>query len=217
VIDREVVVQDLNSQRVGEWLSKVTAAEPEVSSKQATTQPALQVWDCCAASGGKSIMAADIMPSIRLTVSDVRESIISNLKKRFENAGLKNYRWFVADLSNDEERRTLTKEKFDLVIADLPCTGSGTWSRTPEQLYFFNRAKIEYYSSLQKRILKNVLPYLAPTGCLLYITCSVFRKENEMIVQYLENEFGLRSSEVDVLKGYDKKADTMFAALLYRL
>ncbi len=205
-IDREVVVQDLNSQRVGEFFFFVRRGP---SGKG----PSDSVWDCCAASGGKSIMAYDLDPSIDLTVSDVRESILINLKKRFQTAGIKKYKSIVANLSNS--RLTIGDSHFDLVIADVPCSGSGTWSRTPEQLSFFDERKIEEYASLQKKITGNLISHLKPGGHLLYITCSVFKKENEEVVQYLKNKFHLQSKKMELLKGYAIKADTMFAELLF--
>ena len=100
-----------------------------------------------------------------------------------------------------------------MIIADVPCTGSGTWSRTPEQLYFFNHQTIERFSDLQKRILSNVIPFLKSEGYLLYITCSVFKKENEEIAGFIKEKLLLELIRSEVLKGYDKKADTMYAAL----
>jgi 16S rRNA (cytosine967-C5)-methyltransferase len=55
---------------------------------------------------------------------------------------------------------------------------------------------------------------LEPGGYLLYITCSVFRKENEAIVDFIKEKFHLQLVKMELLKGYDKKADTLFAALL---
>lgn len=199
-LDKEAVVQDYNSQRVGELLDIVKPERPN------------KVWDCCAASGGKSIMAKDILGDIDLTVSDVRESILINLKKRFAAAGIKNYQSFVADLTKPVS--TFKKEQFNLILADVPCSGSGTWSRTPEQLYYFDEEKIDEYAALQKQIITTVIPHLAPGGYLLYITCSVFKKENEEAVDFIKEKFHLELTRMELLKGYDKKADTMFAALL---
>ncbi|MCW3120437.1 MAG: Fmu (Sun) protein, partial [Chitinophagaceae bacterium] len=70
-LDKEAVVQDLNSQKVEELL------------KQVEWGASARVWDCCAASGGKSMMLYDMKPEIKLTVSDIRENILSNLRKRF--------------------------------------------------------------------------------------------------------------------------------------
>ncbi len=103
-----------------------------------------------------------------------------------------------------------------MIICDAPCTGSGTWGRTPEQLYFFAKGKIDQYSLLQKKIATNVVPYLKKGGYFLYITCSGFRKENEEIVEYIEKDINLRKIELKILKGYDKKADTMFVSLFQK-
>ena len=199
-MDKEIVVQDYSSQRAGEFLMPVRQGSPN------------RVWDCCAASGGKSIMVNDILGEIDLTVSDVRESILVNLKKRFAVAGIKKYKRFVADLTKPVSN--LKHNYFNLILADVPCSGSGTWSRTPEQLYYFDEKKIDEYADLQKKIITNIIPHLATGGHLLYITCSVFRKENEEAVDFIKEKFQLQLVKMELLKGYNKKADTMFAALL---
>ena len=205
-LNKEAVVQDYNSQRVGELLSTISSQLSPLS-----------IWDCCAASGGKSIMAKDILGNVDLTVSDIRESIIHNLKKRFAEAGINNYKSFIADLSTANchtSASSVSTTSFDLIICDAPCSGSGTWSRTPEQLYFFEREKISYYSGLQKRIISNAIRQLTPGGYFLYITCSVFKKENEDVVEFIKDNFSLELIESKLLEGYNIKADTMFAALL---
>ena len=201
-LDKEAVVQDYSSQRVGEFLHPFRKRQSD------------QVWDCCAASGGKSIMAKDILGEIDLTVTDVRESILINLKKRFAAAGIKNYKSVIADLS--QPLKYFDNESFNIIIADVPCSGSGTWGRTPEQLIFFDDKKIEEYTGLQKTIISNVIPKLKIDGYLLYITCSVFKKENEEVIDFIQEKFHLGVVKVELLKGYDNKADTMFAALLQK-
>lgn len=202
-LNKDVVVQDYSSQRVGEFLNNIESQ---------TSNPTLSVWDCCAASGGKSIMLYDHNNNIDLTVSDIRESILANLRKRFNEAGIKNYKSLVADLSRPIS--PILNSPFDLIVADVPCSGSGTWSRTPEQLFYFNEEKINEYAALQQRIVANVLPHLKKGGYFLYITCSVFKKENEEMVSSLQGNFQLELTRMKILKGYEKKADTMFAALL---
>jgi 16S rRNA (cytosine967-C5)-methyltransferase len=214
-LDKEAVVQDLNSQRVGELMFVRPGRSDEVG-------PSDDVWDCCAGSGGKSILAYDMNPKIRLTVSDSRESIIQNLKKRFASAGIKKYKSQVLDLSNPpftihDSRFTTHDSPYDLIICDAPCTGSGTWSRTPEQLYFFDLKKIEQYASLQKKIIANAIPRLKDGGNFLYITCSVFKKENEANVEFISKQFNCHVEKMELLKGYDKKADTLFAALFKKI
>ncbi len=200
-IDKEAVIQDLNSQKVLDLLQLPTANH-KLSTK---------VWDCCAASGGKSILTYDTIPKIQLTVSDVRISILHNLKKRFETADIKQYKSFITDLANSP--LTTHHSPFDLIICDAPCSGSGTWSRTPEQLHFFKEDKIGYYANLQKKIAVNASKSLKKGGQFLYITCSVFKKENEDVVEYLKQNTSLQLKAMQYYKGYDKKADTLFAAL----
>ena len=205
-LDKEAVIQDYNSQRTGEFIkSEILNSIPIAIGTE------ISVWDCCAGSGGKSIMAFDIDPKIKLAVSDTRESILANLKKRFENAGIRDYKSLIVDLSkNKSEVKNLRPE---IIIADVPCSGSGTWSRTPEQLYFFQERKIEEYSQLQKRIVSNAITQLQPGGSFVYITCSVFKKENEEVAMYIKENFHLQLTQMEVLKGYDKIADSMFVAL----
>lgn len=200
-IDEDAVVQDLNSQKVLALLS---------SSKLQTPNSKLSVWDCCAASGGKSILFHDCFPNAHVTVSDVRESILINLKKRFSRAGIKQYEYFIADLSSPQFSISQT---FDVVICDAPCSGSGTWSRTPEQLYFFKAQKIEHYARLQKKIALNAVKAVKKDGYFLYITCSVFAKENEELVEFILNDTSLQLIATHYFKGYDKRADTLFVAV----
>lgn len=202
ILDNEAVIQDYNSQKVGDVLRLLPV------------QNKTKVWDCCAASGGKSIMAADLLGDIQLTVSDIRESILINLKKRFAAAGIKNYRSFVADLSVAGLPESV--EKFDLVIADVPCSGSGTWSRTPEQLFYFKKETIEKFTALQKQILSNIISHIKPGGYMLYITCSVFKAENEGVITWLLERNPFKLVKMELLAGYFFRSDTMFAALLQK-
>jgi 16S rRNA (cytosine967-C5)-methyltransferase len=103
----------------------------------------------------------------------------------------------------------------DLVLTDVPCTGSGTWSRTPEELYFFHPKKIADYQSTQMSILSNIVPSLTPGAYLVYCTCSVFKKENEDMVAFIRSRWGLREERVEALKGYGARADTMFAGKFF--
>jgi 16S rRNA (cytosine967-C5)-methyltransferase len=207
-IDKEAIIQDYNSQRTGNFLTSTVM--------HSTTH--MSVWDCCAASGGKSILANDLLKNIQLTVSDNRKSILENLKARFATAGIKKYYSFVADLSVDNlepalNKPTVTATSFDLIIADVPCTGSGTWARTPEQLHFFSKKDIEKYASLQQKIVTNAVKSLAEGGYLLYITCSVFKMENEDNVAYFQQNLQLELLESQYFMGYEMQADTLFAAL----
>jgi 16S rRNA (cytosine967-C5)-methyltransferase len=189
-------VQDLSSQKTGDFF------EPQTWDYW---------WDCCAASGGKSLLLHDLEPSVQLLVSDVRENSLNNLEERFREAGLKKYQKKVLDLlqNNDQD---LHHYEFDGIILDAPCSGSGTWGRTPEMLYYFDAHKISYFSKLQTAIAGNVVKYLKTGKPLVYITCSVFKQENEEVVAWIVENLPLQLEKMEVIKGYKDKADTMFIA-----
>lgn len=193
--DRDAMVQDLNSQKVFDNL-------PEFKHH-------LNIWDCCAASGGKSILVYDrLNAGCTLTVTDIRPSIISNLKERFARAGIQQYK---SEVLNAAEKNPA--EKFDLVICDVPCSGSGTWGRTPEQGFYFKEGQVEEYALLQKSIVVNAAQGLKPGAFLVYITCSVFKRENEDVVDHIKHHTGLQLMHEGYLEGYRIKADTMYAAV----
>jgi 16S rRNA (cytosine967-C5)-methyltransferase len=206
-LNKDAVIQDYNSQATGRLLAHMETG---------STEKKLSVWDCCAASGGKSIMAIDLLGDIELTVTDIRESILVNLKKRFSEAGIRHYRSFTADLVQSVPN-SLSSSSFRLIIADIPCTGSGTWGRTPEQLFYFNKDSLVEYAARQKKIISHVIPQMEKQAYLLYITCSVFKKENEDMVEWMKKNYSLEAVKMELLKGYDKKADTMFAVLMRAL
>ncbi len=170
-------------------------------------------WDACAASGGKSLLLHELEPNIKLVVSDIRESILANLDERFRAAGLLKYQRKTLDLTQNVDQ-TLHDYEFDGIILDAPCSGSGTWGRTPEMIAQFEPQKMEFFQRLQKTIAANVIKFLKPGKPLIYITCSAFKAENEDVVEYLVKECGMKLEEVKVLKGYEYKADTMFVARL---
>jgi len=211
--DQEAVIQDYSSQRIGELMEFIRAWTTQSAGNPAPSTP-LRVWDACAASGGKSILINDIFPRIDLTVSDVRKSILVNLEKRFSTAGIKHYNSFIADLSTSPSN--IQNSIFDIIITDVPCSGSGTWSRTPEQLYYFEPNQIDRYSTLQKKIVQQAITHLKPGGFLLYCTCSVFKKENEDVVQYIQEQHSLQLLKKELLTGYTQKADTLFGAVFQK-
>ncbi len=197
-LNRDAVIQDLSSQKTGTLMKMVMDPEKKILA-----------WDCCAGSGGKAILLADLYPGLNLTVSDIRKSILENLRLRFVEAGISRYHAFHADLALEND---IPKESFHLIVADLPCTGSGTWSRTPESVFFFDPRGIERHRDRQQKILSNIIPCLRPGGLLVYVTCSVFAMENEEMVKFIEVAGGLKPVRQEMFEGYRDRADSMFAA-----
>ncbi|MBW4890608.1 RsmB/NOP family class I SAM-dependent RNA methyltransferase [Mucilaginibacter sp. HMF5004] len=172
-------------------------------------------WDACAASGGKTLLLHELQPDLKLVVSDIRESILANLDERFLNAGLRKYQKKILDLTKTADPE-LHNYEFDGIILDSPCSGSGTWGRTPEMISQFEDYKIQSFKNLQQNIVPNVIKYLKPGKPLIYITCSAFKAENEDMVEFLVKELGFKLEEQVTLKGYEHRADTMFVARLIK-
>lgn len=170
-------------------------------------------WDACAASGGKSLLLYSLEPDIKLVVSDIRESVLNNLDERFIQAGLRTYQKKIIDLTHNADPE-LSSYSFDGIILDTPCTGSGTWGRTPEMISQFEEYNVQSFQNLQKKIAVNTVKYLKPGKPLIYITCSVFKEENEEMVDFIVKELGFQLESMEYIKGYAHKADTMFVARL---
>ncbi|MFM7672076.1 MAG: Fmu (Sun) domain-containing protein [Bacteroidota bacterium] len=202
LLDQEVVVQDLSSQRIAGMFDLLP------------NRPSWRVWDACAASGGKSMLLFDHVRQIELTCTDIRPAILNNLSKRLGRAGVPVIRLQADDLTRQRDRSDFGT--FGLIIADVPCTGSGTWARTPEQLYYFDGSSVHDYVNRQRKILSHLVSHMEPNGYLLYLTCSVFSAENEEQVAWLSNEYQLQVVQSTLFAGYSERADTMFATLLRR-
>lgn len=194
------VVQDASSQKTGEYF---------------TATPYEKWWDACSGAGGKSLLLKDKESLAELTVSDTRKSILNNLKERFRTYSHIMPTAYEVDVANAAQLKDVMRDKvFDNIICDVPCTGSGTWARTPEQMYFFNPAMADEYAARQKQIVVNAAQYLQPGGKLYYITCSVFSKENEEVVQHVAAQTSMTVKEMQLINGIDIHADSMFIALL---
>ncbi len=204
-LDSDCVVQDLGSQRTFDLLNGIDFPVH------------LSIWDACAGSGGKAIMAHDLFPQSRLYVSDIREEILEELVYRLKLAHIKPEKVFCTDLlhplSSQVAVSNLPEGGVDLIIADVPCTGSGTWGRSPEWLRSFDETLIESYHHRQISIVSRVQDQLKAGGHLLYITCSVFRRENEEVVEFINQNTKLKLLKHELISGSSSESDHLFAAL----
>lgn len=192
------VVQDASSQACGALL-QAKAGE--------------HWWDCCAGAGGKSLLLSDKAPDSLLLATDLRESILQNLAARFRRYGLPLPEHKVLDASDaDATQACIGQRRFEGIICDVPCSGSGTWARTPENACFFQSGQLAAYSDKQQKILNNAARYLAPGGHIIYITCSVFRTENEDVLETVAPKAGLRIVSTQLFNGIARQADSLFAA-----
>jgi 16S rRNA (cytosine967-C5)-methyltransferase len=204
-------IQDISSQTAMDWTTQPMAAYCHANSA---------VWDCCSGAGGKSITLLKQFPTTKLTCSDVRSNILENLKQRFQLLGLKQPNIFIAPLNgyNDSLNSKDSSQAYNVILADVPCSGSGTWRRNPENLHFFDPQTIEQFADRQLSIIQNVLPSLAVGGYLVYLTCSVFAAENENnIKQILQSNENLQLVSEEFCGGIDLQGDFIYRSVLQKV
>lgn len=142
----------------------------------ADIEPDMSVLDACAAPGGKSFAAAIRMnDSGRIISCDLHEKKLNLIKSGAERLGISIISTECADA------RSPRNEEFDLVIADVPCSGLGVIRKKPE-IRFKSEEEIFDLPEIQYAILNNLSSCVKAGGELIYSTCTVLRVENEDIV-----------------------------------
>ncbi len=170
-------VQDIASQAVS-WLCSPRPGE---------------TWcDACAGEGGKTLHLADLMQNKGLIWATDRIAWrLQRLKHRAGRARIFNYRSALWDGS----ARLSTKTKFDGILVDAPCSGTGTWQRNPEARWTVSLKDVEELSNVQIRLLERVATAVKPGGRLIYSVCTLTRPETIDVVR----EFEKRVSEFKAL------------------
>ena len=157
-VQSQFEVQDLASQAVG----LVCAPRPGET-----------WWDVCAASGGKSLHLADLMRQQgRVLATDVRPDALRRLRVRADRAGCA-----IITTAAVKGLEYPTKELFDGVLVDAPCSGLGTWSRQPDARWRTPRTDIARRAEQQKAILAQATRRVRPGGVLVYSVCTLTRAE----------------------------------------
>jgi 16S rRNA (cytosine967-C5)-methyltransferase len=199
---------------VQDWASQCSMAVASKFWTEYQQTPSASVWDVCAGAGGKSLFWIDKYPGHQMLASDIRNRILHNLKMRWRRYAIPGIKTSILDATSAAEvkQKTGTK-KFDAIICDVPCSGSGTWGRTPEQLYFFQMESLERFRKLQLPIALNAQSRLKTGGLLFYITCSVFADENENVVAQLLQQSSLKLLHQQLINGIQERADSLFIAV----
>jgi 16S rRNA (cytosine967-C5)-methyltransferase len=153
-----------------------------------------RIWDCCAAPGGKTMVLAARHASAELLASDVsgRRLRAMETRMRREMPAAK-----VRMLEADAARLSESEGEFDLILCDVPCSGTGTLARNPEIKLRLEPAELSKQAKRQREILAATLKRLAPCGRLVYSTCSLEPEENEAVVAaVLETMSGMERVDV---------------------
>lgn len=141
------------------------------------------VLDFCAGAGGKTLLMGALMKNTgRLYAADVSEKRLSKLGPRVARAGLSNVQTIRLAHERDDRIKRLAG-KFDRVLVDAPCSGTGTLRRNPDLKWRQDEAQIAELTALQANILEAAAPLVRPGGVLVYATCSLLPQENTLIQQ----------------------------------
>ncbi len=154
-----------------------------VAELAAASQPgAGRVWDCCAAPGGKTMVLARGLPGADLLATDLSPVRLKRLGERLarEASGAR-IRVQAADAAAPSGLDA-DGEAFDLILCDVPCSGTGTLARNPEIRHRLQPGDLRRQAERQIRILQGASRRLATGGRLLYSTCSLEPEENEAVV-----------------------------------
>lgn len=148
--------------------------------KCAGLAPHMQVLDCCAAPGGKSFAAAIAMKGQgRITSCDIHPHKLSLIESGASRLGLDSISVQLQDASQLQQQWV---ERFDAVLADVPCSGYGIIRKKPD-IRYKDPAAMEQLPQLQLQILRTQARYVKPGGVLLYSTCTVLHRENRQVVE----------------------------------
>jgi 16S rRNA (cytosine967-C5)-methyltransferase len=133
-----------------------------------------RLLDCCAAPGGKTAAMAERNPDAPIVAVDLHPARARLLRRRVAAGN-------VHVISGRAEALPLTSE-FDRILADVPCSGTGTLARNPEIKWRLKPEDLADLHARQVAILRGALSHLAPGGRLVYSTCSLEPEENEQVV-----------------------------------
>lgn len=142
-----------------------------------------RILDCCAAPGGKTLAVADRNPAASVTAVEIHAHRARLLRKLLSVSSSNRIKAVVADARNLPLLRD-----FDRVLADVPCSGTGTLARNPEIKWRLQPEDLPDLHRRQVAILRSALGQVAPGGRLVYSTCSLEREENEAVVEQALSE-----------------------------
>src|SRR5580658_1765600 len=210
----QIVIQDEASQLVAALVGSAGLSEGS------------RILDCCAAPGGKTLAIADHDPSAAITAVELhphRARLLQNLlHQRLSNQNLSHQNSqhpakrssgspvgpglkpqssaSIQILAADTQHLPLSMH-FDRVLADVPCSGTGTLARNPEIKWRLTLDDLARLAQRQFAILRSALSHVAPGGRLIYSTCSLEKEENENVVEQAlseNNSFRLLDCRVEL-------------------
>jgi 16S rRNA (cytosine967-C5)-methyltransferase len=149
-------------------------------------KPGMRVADYCAGAGGKTLAIAQTMENKgHIVACDVSAPRLEGAIKRLRRAGVHNAERHLLEPGDKWTKRQA--QKFDRVLVDAPCTGTGTWRRNPDARLRLKENNLAEILPKQAMILDQAARLVKPGGRLIYATCSLLDEENEgQVTAFLE-------------------------------
>lgn len=153
-------------------------------------KPGQKALDYCSGSGGKTLAFAPKMEGKgQIYLHDIRPHILKEAKRRLKRAGIQN----AQILLPDDQKTPKLKKKFDWVLVDAPCSGTGTLRRNPDMKGKFNSEMLNRLVGQQRTIFEKALSFVKPGGRIIYGTCSILRQENEDQVEHFLKTYPIKA------------------------
>lgn len=160
-----------------------------------------QILDICSAPGGKAIYMSEICPHGKVVACDLyphRVALIQKYKNRMHTPNVKAVQTDACVLNEE------WKDAFDFVLCDAPCSCLGTFKKHPDVFLNKDENCINELATTQRQILENAAKYLKVGGAMVYSTCTLFKEENENVVQdFLEKNVDFVLEHVSGLEKID--------------
>ena len=160
-----------------------------------TSDSPVRYLDACAAPGGKTTAAISALPAGSIVTANEYSPLRCAVLR--ENLAKWGYP-LVSVTSGSAEQFARQPESFDVIAADVPCSGEGMMRKEPEAVAQWSPALIEQCAARQRDITDALWTALAPGGLLIYSTCTFNRRENEEIIHYLVDTYGAESVPVPI-------------------
>ena len=172
------------------------------------------VLDACSSPGGKTTYLAEIMQNKgEIYAWDLHEHRIRLVEENAKRLGISIIHTKCQDATLYKEEY---KEKFDKILLDVPCSGSGVLKRKPDIKWKRKKEDIQELVQTQKTILETCSKYLKEKGELIYATCSIFDEENQKVIEeFLQKNSNFKQVKMNIQK-YENYIDEKGNIQLYQ-
>lgn len=166
-----------NSKVFAEGFVELQDAASQFVTDQIPLKNGNRILDYCAGGGGKTLALAARMPkgAVSLFAHDISHLRMRDIPVRAERAGV--------EVKVLETVEVAQNAPYDVVVCDVPCSGSGAWRRAPEGKWALTQERLDELTGIQAEILNKTKDYVANGGVLAFLTCSLLRAENEAQVE----------------------------------